>query len=273
MDGLGEKVQELLHHLEAAPLFGHEGSELTPAGIAQWKLTPVMTNYMFFLLIGIALCLIFFVFVRVSITKSRNRDLVPVGIGNVGEAGYAFVRNNIVLDILGEAGAKYTPFVATVFFAVLFQNLLGLIPGSLPGTGTLGTTFTWGIIVFIWVNSIGFKTNGIGYLKSFLPGGTPKLLAPLIFVLEMISHFLRPFTLGVRLYANMYAGHIILGIFAIFVELALHNLGPVSAVTGVLSFTMQTIMYGFEVFVAALQAYIFAVLTSVYISSALHVDH
>ncbi len=270
MEGLGEKVQELLHHLEAAPLFGHEGSELNSLGVAQWKLTPVFTNYMLFLLVGIALCLVFFVFVRASIARSRKSDLVPSGVGNIGEAGYTFVRSNIVLDVLGEEGAKYTSFVATVFFAVLFQNLLGLLPGSKPGTGTLGTTLTWGLIVFIWVNVVGFQKNGIGYLKSFLPSGTPKLLAPFIYLLEMISHFLKPFTLGVRLYANMYAGHIILGVFAIFVELALHDLGPVSAVTGVLSFAMQTIMYAFEVFVAALQAYIFAVLTAVYISGALH---
>jgi F-type H+-transporting ATPase subunit a len=226
---------------------------------------------MFFLMIGVVLTIIFFMLVRSSINKSRKTDLVPVGIGNLGEAGYAFVRTNIVGDVLGEQGAKYTGFVATVFFAVLFQNLLGLIPGFKPGTGTLGTTFTWAIIVFIWMNAIGFKKHGVvGFLKSFLPKGTPLLLAPIIYILEIISHFLRPFTLGVRLYANMYAGHIVLGVFAIFVEMALHDLTVASAVTGVLSFAMQVIMYAFEVFVAVLQAYIFAILTAVYINMAVH---
>ena len=249
MENLGEMVAELLH-------------ELAPTYITESKL---LTNYMFFLIGSILLTAIFFVIVRAKVA------LVPKGIGNLGEMGVEFVKNNIVVDVMGDEGIKYLPFVVTIFFAVLFNNFVGLVPGMKPGTGTLGTTLTWGIIVFVVYNAIGFQKNGFfGYLKSFLPSGTPLFLAPFIYLLEVISHFLRPFTLGVRLYANMYAGHIVLGVFAIFVDIAIHNLTAVSAVVGTLSWGMQIIMYAFEVFVAFIQAYVFAILTAVYISGALH---
>lgn len=248
MENLGEMVSELLHEL--APRY-IEGT--------------AVTQYMLFLIGSIVLTAVFFLVVRSKVA------LVPKGIGNLGEMGVEFVRNNIVVDVMGEQGLKYLPFVVTIFFAVLFNNFVGLIPGMKPGTGTLGTTLTWGLIVFIVYNAIGFQKNGFfGYLKSFLPSGTPLFLAPFIYLLEVISHFLRPFTLGVRLYANMYAGHIVLGVFAIFVDIAIHNLTAVSAVVGTMSLGMQIIMYAFEVFVAFIQAYVFAILTAVYISGALH---
>lgn len=257
MDQLGEKVTELLESLKPIALNApHE--ELA-------KRTVALTNYGLFLLVALVLCFVFF------FVASRKMKLVPSGVGNLAETGVEFVRNSIVLDVMGPEGLKYLPFIVTVFFAVLFNNLVGLIPGAKPGTGTLGTTFTWGILVFLVYNAIGFKKNGFfPYLKSFLPSGTPLLLAPFIYVLEVISHFLRPFTLGVRLYANMYAGHIVLGVFAIFVGIAVQDLTPVSAITGILSLLMQIIMYAFEVFVALIQAYVFAILTAVYISGALH---
>jgi len=248
VENLGEMVSELLHEL--APRY-IEGT--------------AVTQYMLFLMGSIGLTAIFFLVVRAKVS------LTPKGVGNLGEMGVEFVRNNIVVDVMGEEGIKYLPFVVTIFFAVLFNNFVGLIPGMKPGTGTLGTTLTWGLIVFVVYNAIGFRKNGfVGYLKSFLPSGTPLFLAPFIYLLEVISHFLRPFTLGVRLYANMYAGHIVLGVFAIFVDIAIHNLSAVSIVVGTMSLGMQIIMYAFEVFVAFIQAYVFAILTAVYISGALH---
>jgi F-type H+-transporting ATPase subunit a len=261
VDQLGPKVTELLNELNPFAVFGPgaaEGHELA-------KNAVVLTNYSFFLIVAIALTALFF------FVASRKMSLVPKGIGNIGEMGVEFVRNNIVVDVMGQEGVKYLPFIVTVFFAVLFNDFLGLIPGLKPGTGTLGTTFAWGIMVFVVYNWIGFKKNGfVGYLKSFLPSGTPWWLVWLIYPLEVISHFLRPFTLGVRLYANMYAGHIVLGIFGIFVVLAVSALGPVTAVVGTLSLAMQIIMYAFEVFVAFIQAYVFAILTAVYMNGALH---
>jgi F-type H+-transporting ATPase subunit a len=255
MGNLGPAVRELLDELNPFAVLG------SGAG----KNAVILTNYMVFLIVAVTLTAVFF------LIASRKLTLVPKGIGNVGEWGVEFVRNNIVLDVMGSEGVKYLPFIVTVFFAVLFNNFLGLIPGLKPGTGTLGTTFAWGIMVFVIYNWIGVRKNGLGgYLKSFLPSGTPWWLIWLIYPLEVISHFLRPFTLGVRLYANMYAGHIVLGIFAIFVVMAAVALGPVTAVVGTLSLVMQIIMYAFEVFVAFIQAYVFAILTAVYINGALH---
>ena len=261
MENLGPAVTKLLEELNPFAVFG-QGA---PAGQELAKNAVVLTNYSFFLICAIALTALFF------FLAARKMSLVPKGIGNIGELGVEFVRNNIVTDVMGSAGAPYLPFIVTVFFAVLFNNFLGLIPGFKPGTGTLGTTFGWGIMVFVVYNWIGFKKHGfVGYLKSFLPSGTPWWLVPLIYPLEVISHFLRPFTLGVRLYANMYAGHIVLGVFGIFVVMVAEALSPVGVVVGSLSLIMQIIMYAFEVFVAFIQAYVFAILTAVYINGALH---
>lgn len=254
MDQMPHKIEELLHELSVLPLSGgHEA-----AGFS-------LTNYTFWLIIAIALLLVFF------IVASRKVKLVPSGIGNVAEAGVDFVRNNICVDVMGPEGKKYFPFLGTVFFFVLFNNLLGNIPPALPGTGTVGTTFTWGIMVFIFYNAVGIKKVGFfKYFKGFVPGGTPVWLAPLIFLLELISHVLRPFTLGIRLFANMYAGHMMLGVFAIFVAIFLEQLSPVSIAVVPLSFLMQVILRVFELLVAVLQAYIFTILTAVYIDGALH---
>ena len=255
MGHLGPAVRELLNELNPFAVLGS----------GTGKNAIILTNYMVFLIVAITLTAVFF------LIASRKLTLVPKGLGNIGEWGVEFVRNNIVLDVMGSEGMTYLPFIVTVFFAVLFNNFLGLIPGLKPGTGTLGTTFAWGIMVFVIYNWIGVRKNGLGgYVKSFLPSGTPWWLIWLIFPLEVISHFLRPFTLGVRLYANMYAGHIVLGIFAIFVVMAAAAIGPVTLVVGALSLVMQIIMYAFEVFVAFIQAYVFAILTAVYINGALH---
>jgi F-type H+-transporting ATPase subunit a len=246
-----EKIGHLLHELSVLPFSESAAFSLT--------------NYTFWLLVGIALMIVFFV------VASRKASLVPSGIGNLAEAAVDFVRNGIVVDVMGPEGKKYFPFIGTIFFFVLFNNLLGNIPPALPGTGTVGTTFTWAIIVFIVYNGIGIKKVGLGrYIKSFIPSGTPGWLAPLIFLLEIISHLLRPFTLGIRLFANMYAGHIMLGVFAIFAALAIEHFTPVGAIVLPLSFLMQIILRLFELAVAVLQAYIFTILTAVYISGALH---
>lgn len=253
MEQMPLKIEELLHELSVRPLSGGEAT-----GFA-------LTNYTFWLIIAVVLLLAFFA------VASRKVKLVPSGIGNVAEMGVEFVRNGVCVDVMGPEGKKYFPFLGTIFFFVLFNNLLGNIPPALPGTGTVGTTFTWAIIVFIVYNAIGIKKIGLlPYIKSFVPQGTPLWLAPLIFLLEFISHILRPFTLGIRLFANMYAGHIMLGVFAIFVSVFLENFSPVSIAVVPLAFLMQVILRVFELLVAVLQAYIFTILTAVYIDGALH---
>jgi len=256
-----ELIEKLGHELSVLPL-GREhlsiGESFSPANFT-------LTNYTLWLIVAFTLLVIFFV------VASRRVKLVPSGIANLAEAGVAFVRDSLCAEVMGPEGVKYFPFIGTVFFFVLFNNLLGNIPPALPGTGTVGTTFMWGIVVFVVYNAIGIKKNGVvTYVKSFIPSGTPGWLKPLMFVLEIVSHCLRPLTLGVRLFANMYAGHIMLGVFAIFCAMVIEKFTPVGALVLPLSFLMQVILRAFELFVAVLQAYIFSILTAVYINGALH---
>lgn len=271
--GLPEGIATLQEELAPNPLeFVNaavaERADKVPASYQNFT----FTNYTFWLLPAVVLLVLFFTMARAAAKKQlAAADFVPKGILNVAEAGVALVRSSICMDVMGPEGAKYFPFIGTIFFFVLFNNLLGNIPPALPGTGTLGTTFMWGLIVFVVYNAIGIKKNGaFRYIKSFIPSGTPAWLAPLIFVLELVSHFLRPITLGVRLYANMYAGHIMLGVFAVFMAVSLNKFTGASAVVLPLSFLMQVILRAFELFVAVLQAYIFSILTAVYINGALH---
>lgn len=260
-DPLTLGIQKLSHELSVLPLKGEQltfAKSFNPAAFT-------LTNYTFWLIVATILLMVFF------IVASRKMKLVPSGIGNVAEWGVAFVRDSICVDVMGPEGAKYLPFIGTIFFFVLFNNLLGNIPPALPGTGTVGTTFLWAIIVFLVYNGIGIKKSGAWrYIKSFVPSGTPVVLAPLIFVLEIVSHFLRPITLAIRLFANMYAGHIMLGVFAIFCGVVLEHFTAVGLVVLPLSFLMQVVLRAFELFVAILQAYIFSILTAVYINGALH---
>ena len=280
---LSARIEELNHELSVLALWGpleeKQEAHEAPMGVvaSSYDLGSLgsnftLTNYTFWLLPAVLLLVMFFLAARQTAKVALAKgDYVPKGVLNIAEAGVGLVRDNICIDVMGPAGAKYFPFVGTVFFFVLFNNLLGNIPPALPGTGTLGTTFLWGIIVFIVYNGIGIKKNGLGtYMKSFVPSGTPGVMKPLIFLLEILSHFLRPITLGIRLYANMYAGHIMLGVFAIFCALVIKDFTPIGAVVLPLSFVMQIVLRAFELFVAVLQAYIFSILTAVYINGALH---
>lgn len=267
-DPLTHGIEKLGHELSVLPL---QGESLKAAdSFAPGAFT--LTNYTFWLLPATLLVVVFFVLARNRSKASLAKgDYVPKGISNLAEAGVSFVRDGICADVMGPEGVKYFPFVGTVFFFVLFNNLLGNIPPALPGTGTVGTTFLWGILVFLVYNAIGIKKNGfVRYIRSFVPSGTPGWFAPFMFVLELLSHFLRPFTLGVRLFANMYAGHIMLGVFAIFCAISIEHFTPMGALILPLSFIMQIVLRAFELFVAVLQAYIFAILTAVYIGGALH---
>lgn len=255
MEKIAEGVEHLLHELSVLSLSGHE---VHPGEF-------VLTNYMFFLLIAFVVTMAFL------LIGSRKVALVPESrFGNLVEAGVEFVRDSLCVDIMGKEGARYVPFVGTVFFFVLFNNLIGLIPGAKPGTGTMGTTVTWAVMVFVVYNAIGIRKHGlVGYLKSFWPKGIMAPLAAFVALLEVISQMVRPLTLSIRLYANMYAGHVILGIFSIFGALFLEASG-IMKVAALLPIAVQAVLYALELFVAIIQSYIFAVLTAVYINGALH---
>ena len=255
MEKIGEGVAELLHELSVLSLSGKE----LQAG--EWTLT----NYMFFLLIAVVVTMVFLM------VGSRKVKLVPTSrLGSLMEMGVEFVRDSLCADVMGQEGVRYLPFIGSVFFLVLFNNLIGLLPGFKPGTGTMGTTVAWALMVFVVYNGIGIKKHGLfGYLKSFWPKGIMAPLAAFVALLEIISQLVRPLTLSVRLYANMYAGHVILGIFSIFAALMLEASG-IMKIAAVLPIAIQAVLYALELFVAVIQAYIFAVLTAVYINGALH---
>jgi len=252
---IGEGVAELLHELSVLSIAGHE----VEAGHF------VLTNYAFFLLIAFALTVVFFM------VGVRKVSLVPNSrLGSMIEVGVEFVRDSLCIESMGPEGKKYVPFVGTVFFFVLFNNLMGLIPGFKPGTGSMGTTVTWAVLIFVVYNAIGIKKHGAwGYLKSFWPKGVVAPIAAFVMLLEIVSQMVRPLTLSVRLYANMYAGHVVLGIFSIFTAMLLDASG-VLKIMAVLPVALQVVLYALELFVAVIQAYIFAVLTTVYIGGALH---
>lgn len=198
---------------------------------------------------------------------SRRAKMVPGGLQNLIESLLEFVRDGIVHEVMGEKGLKYFPFIATLFLYILVANLVGLVPGSYTATVQTGTTFSWALIVFIFYNYLGFRTHGfIGYLRSFIPGGVPMAMAPIMFILELISHIVRPFSLAVRLFANMLAGHMVI---ALFIGMSVAGAWYVKP----LPFAFVIIMYLFEVFVAALQAYIYSILAAIYIGSALQSEH
>lgn len=162
----------------------------------------------------------------------------------------------------GEKGLKYVPEVFTVFIFIMLCNAFGMIPGGFTSTSHIVVTFGIAIFLFVCINIIGFVRHGLHYFAILLPKGTPWFLAPLMIFIELFTYLSRPFSLALRLSANMTAGHIVLKVFASFVVL--------SGVIGIFPFLMLIILTGFEIFVAILQAYIFTILACVYLNDALN---
>ena len=185
-----------------------------------------------------------------------------------------FVQKEIGYGVLGESARQHIPFFLTLFIFILFSNLVGLIPGSKAATGTMGTTVTLAVISFVYFTFHGIKKQGgLHYLLSFAPKGIkPAPLAVLIWVLEFISSLMRILTLSIRLFANMFAGHILIGILAIlttlFIEPLIQTLSlaavPLS-LAGIGWLILLVVLYALEVFVACVQAYVFTLLSSIYV--------
>jgi len=193
----------------------------------------------------------------------RKREMVPHGLQNMMEALIDFIRLQMVIDVIGPKGMTYFPWIATLFLLVLVSNLIGLIPHSMAITGQTGTTAAWALIVFGMYNVATFKEKGfIGWFKSFAPSGVPAWLLPLIVPIELISTLvLRPFSLAVRLFANMTAGHMIVLVFTFMAATGTWFIKP-------LPFAGVVVMLMFEVFVCFIQAYIFAILAGIYVGMA-----
>jgi F-type H+-transporting ATPase subunit a len=207
--------------------------------------------------------------------KSRTGNLVPAGVQHVAESGIEFVRKDIILQTMGNEGMRFAPFLTTMFFFIFVTNLFEVIPGiQFPVNARMALPILLAVLVWFIYNIVGIKSQGLGgYLKSVvMPPGVPKGILPLVALIEFISTFVvRPFSLAVRLFANMLAGHLLLVTFAVL-SAALFS-KSVLAVILPLPFIMLILLTGFEILVAGLQAFIFTILTAVYIGGAMHPEH
>jgi len=191
----------------------------------------------------------------------RNRALIPGRWQSMVELSYEFIAG-LLRDNVGSEGRKYFPFVFSLFMFIFFANLLGLMPYAFTFTSHIIVTFVLAMIVFIGVTIIGFARHGAHFLSFFVPSGVPSVVLILMVPIEIISYLSRPISLSVRLFANMTAGHILMKVFAGFII-------PLG-VLGIAPFVVDVALVGFELLVAFLQAYVFAVLTCLYLNDAIH---
>lgn len=239
----GEKIIDPIHQFHINNIIDLGPFSLTNSGL--WAIIAVVCATLLFLL--------------------APKNLIPTRLQSVAESIYEFIEN-MTKEVLHENARTYFPFVLTLFTFILFCNVLGLVPYSFTVTSHIIVTLALALVVFIGATIIGFVRNGFGYLKLFVPSGVPVVLLPLVVVIEIVSYFIRPMSLSIRLFANMMAGHMMLKVMAGFVVMLGVTAGwlPLIAMVG---------LYGLELLVAALQAYVFALLTCMYLSDAMHVDH
>ena len=206
----------------------------------------------------------------------RSPKLVPRGAQNVGEVGYTFIRDGIARDVIGKEGDRFVPYLFSFFFLVWAFNFLAIVPGAqFPITSVFAIPVAFALIVyFTWVPLGIYRQGFLGFFKNMLfPPGVPKPMYILLAPIELISNIIvRPFTHAVRLFANMFAGHLLIATFSIaaFYLLSFTIVGMLGSIA---SFTLTIALTAFELLIQALQAYIFTLLTAVYISGALHAEH
>ena len=206
-----------------------------------------------------------FAIISVFFAGTRRKAVIPTKIQLLTELSYTLV-SKMISDTAGSKAKPYFPFVFSLFMFVLFCNMLGMLPYSFTVTSHIIVTFALAAIIFIGVTIIGFVNHGVGYLKLFIPSGVPVVLLPIIVIIEMISYLARPVSLSVRLFANMMAGHTMLKVFGGFVI----SLGIIG---GWLPLSFTVALIGLEVLIAFLQAYVFAILTCIYLNDALNLNH
>jgi F-type H+-transporting ATPase subunit a len=211
------------------------------------------------------------------VAANRDAKVAPKGVRNVAETSVEFIENGIVMETMGRDGLGWTPFLLSLFVFIYLCNVPGILPIlQMPVTARIAVPMCLSLLVWVIFIGTGIKHNGpIGYAKSVLfPPGVPKALYVLVTPIEFISTIIvRPFSLTVRLMANMMAGHILLVTFALLTEALVQAKDRVLIPVGILPFFMLIFLTSFEVLVAFLQAYIFTILTAVYIGGATHPEH
>ena len=220
------------------------------------------TNSNLWMLLSAALIL------GILIIGMRPRAVVPGRMQSLAEIAYSGIMSMTVNGI-GPEGRQFFPFIFTLFFFVLFGNILGLLPYAFTYTSHIAVTFALAFLVIVVVTIVALRIHGLKFFTYFFPEGAPKLLAPLIIPIEVISYLSRPVSLSIRLFANMVAGHVMFEVFAAFI-LLLASAGAVGTVLGVIPLALNVVLVGFELLVAGLQAYVFAILTCIYLHDAVH---
>jgi F-type H+-transporting ATPase subunit a len=239
----------------ASPLHQFEIHPIIPIQLGHAGVDVSFTNSALFMVLAMVLISAF------MILGMRRSAIVPGRWQCAAEMAYEFIVN-MLRDTVGQEGRKYFPFVFTVFMFVLFGNLLGMVPYSFTFTSHIVVTFALAFIIFVGVTILGFVKHGFHFFSFFVPPGTPLPMYPLLIPIEVISYLSRPISLSVRLFANMLAGHTLLKVIAGFVW----ALG----VFGILPLAFVVALTGLEILIACLQAYVFTILTCLYINDALH---
>ena len=245
----GETTGLVFHPMDqfiVRPLFGDGPVHwYTPTNVTLWLMLAVLVIWVLF------------------VAGTSGRALIPTRVQSMAELTYGMV-HKMVEDVTGKEGLRYFPYIFTMFCFILFANLLGLVPKSFTTTSHIAVTGVLALAVFFGVTIIGFVKNGAHFLDLFWVRSAPLAVRPVLAVIEVISYFVRPLSLSIRLAGNMIAGHAVIKVFAGFAAIAAVAPVAIIAVIG---------MYAFEVLVAIVQAYVFTILTCVYLKDALHPSH
>lgn len=242
-----------MDQFEIRPLFGDGAiGWYTPTNATLWMGLAILTVVLFF------------------VVGTRGRAIIPSRIQSIAELTYGFI-HKMVEDVAGKDGLKFFPYIFTLFIFIAVSNFLGLLPKSFSTTSHIAVTAVLAILVFVTVTVVGFVKNGAAFLGLFWVSSAPLVLRPVLAVIEIISYFVRPVSHSIRLAGNVMAGHAVIKVFAAFAPLIL--ISGIGVLVTPLSILAITAMYGLEVLVALIQAYVFTILTCVYLKDALHPAH
>jgi len=255
--GAEDKGLELVFHpmdqFIVKPLFGDGGvGTFTITNVTLWMAITVLA------------------IVALLVLGTSGRNTVPSRIQSIAELAYGFIRK-MVEDVAGKDALPYFPYIMTLFIFIVFSNFLGLLPGAFTTTSHIAVTAIMAMAVFLAVTILGFVKNGFGFLSVFWISSAPLPLRPILALIEVISYFVRPVSHSIRLAGNMMAGHAVIKVFAAFAPMVL--IGWIGVLVTPLSIIAITAIYALEVLVAFIQAYVFTILTCVYLKDALHPHH
>ena len=246
-DGYGKLAIAPMDKFKVTPLFGGDTiAWYTPTNVTFWLCMSILSIF------------------ALMVMGTRGRAVIPSRGQSMAELSYGFVRK-MVEDVAGKDALPYFPFIFTAFLFILSANFLGLIPSSFTTTSHIAVTAILAMGVFLTVTVLGFVKSGVGFLSLFWVASAPLALRPVLAIIELISYFVRPVSHSIRLAGNLMAGHAVLKVFAGFAgAMGLAGIAPIFGVVAI---------YGLEVLVSAIQAYVFTILTCVYLKDALHPHH